>query len=205
MLLIHTALVHEATPLIEYLRLKRNLHFKDVRVFSDQELLLLVGGVGPQKTRSSLKLFAAAAAKIKPKAKIHCALNIGVCGADTSFPIGALYRIHEVSLSGHSERILLELCPANQIPHAKLQSFAKPVCNQDIETSVELVDMEGFAFCETVSSILPEARRFILKIVSDHLCCKQLTPHQIHLLFQPHLPEIAALAADLISPPPTAN
>ncbi|NLF24433.1 MAG: hypothetical protein GX589_02080 [Deltaproteobacteria bacterium] len=194
MLLIYTALVYEAKPLIECLKLKRDLRFKALRVFSGESILLLEGGVGPQKTTATITHFAKALTAIKPPPQIRVALNIGICGAAATFKLGALYQVSEVSTHSHTKVFFPGVSLDPELPSAKLRSFDEPLyANNPAAAGVELADMEGFAFFESSAIYFTEAKLGYLKIISDHLDCTCLDHHIIGTLFKPHLPRLTTV------------
>jgi hypothetical protein len=166
MILIHTALKWEAEPLIDCFELQRLPSFSHSKVYGHQGLLLLVGGVGKEKTKSSLKCFRD---ECKMKQGIGAAFNIGLCGAAERFPIGELYYITETL--DHATGITYRPGAALQhaLPKAKLCTVEQPVTRPDLPAEgLELADMEASAFFETFFAVFPACPCHSLKIPADH-------------------------------------
>ncbi|PID47666.1 MAG: nucleoside phosphorylase [Proteobacteria bacterium] len=117
MKLIHTALLCEAQPIIEKLRLQK----MDKNIYNNDEFILTISGIGEEKTKEALNA-------IFSSHKIKKAINIGIAGCkDKNIPIGKLFCINE---------------EFENIPKASITSVSKP--RKDIKTL--LADMETSAF-----------------------------------------------------------
>lgn len=164
MTLIHTALLCEAQTFIEkYKLLKIN---SKPKIYSNEKLIVTVGGVGKEHTISSLKY-------IFKNYSIKKAYNIGVAGCNnTLVNIGELYCTnHKLDGMKHLPLVTNDFVTI------------QPKLN---ETS--LFDMEGKYFLNICKNYLKSEDIFILKVVSDHLAVKSLQKEFVKkLIFQNYL------------------
>jgi nucleoside phosphorylase len=146
MTLIHTALLCEAQAVIEKYKLK--LVQKNPRIYTNEKIVLLVGGIGKENSLKNLE-------EIFKNYKISKALNIGIAGcSDTNISIGSLF------------------CTNHNLPnidHLPLQTVDTPKVQQDEYHPSTLYDMEGSYFLDVAKSYLNEKDIFIFKVVSDYL------------------------------------
>src|SRR5690554_1763627 len=107
MILIITALMIEAAPLIEHFRLRRDMSIHEFPVYRNADIALIVSGVG--KVRSAIAatyLLSICNTKYNKDIenvnddsciKDHTLVNIGFCGAsETQYEIGSLILINKV-------------------------------------------------------------------------------------------------------------
>lgn len=143
--LIHTALQAEAQYLINYYKLKQNDSIQDFKLFSNDNIILIVSGVGKEKTKNALNY-------CFENFQINKAINIGIAGCcDSSIRIGTLFC---------TNRLL------KNINFASITCVDEPLsCDENLETL--LVDMESAYFKEIVSKYIDDI--YIFKVVSDYL------------------------------------
>ncbi|MDR1285044.1 MAG: nucleoside phosphorylase [Campylobacteraceae bacterium] len=160
--LIHTALVAEAKPIIGFFALtcKSRIPFN---IYANDDIVLIVSGIGEKKTKEALSL---AFTLFKP----CVAINIGIAGcSNKNIKIGSLFCATHKNLS---------------IPYASLTSYKNGVnCGENVDSC--LVDEEGEAFLDSVPACV---KRYIFKVVSDHLDISIPTKAQVNSLIQKTLP-----------------
>ncbi len=145
-ILIHTALFSEARPIIDHFGLSQ-YETRPFKVFRGGRIVLVVSGVGREKTRGALEL-------IYSRNHFKTALNIGTAGCnDTGISIGSMFCTYGKPV---------------RIPILPLQTFDSPVTHLDSNETC-LVDMEGRYFYELSVKQVPVDRVFVLKVVSDYL------------------------------------
>ncbi|WP_321314124.1 nucleoside phosphorylase [Halarcobacter sp.] len=148
---IHTALLAEAQPLINFLKLKQDNSVqnlpKNCKLFKDEDekYLLIVSGIGKENCLNSLEY-------VYKNFKISKAINIGIAGcSDSSIKIGTLF------------------CTNRLLPNinfAPITTVDEPLENdENLETL--LVDMEAKYFLETSKKYCDEV--YCFKVVSDYL------------------------------------
>lgn len=151
MTLIQTALLPEAQPLINFLKLKQDKSIQNLpkgnKLFIDEDkkYLLIVSGIGKDNCKKSL-------AFIYENYKIEKAINIGIAGcSDAKIKVGTLFC---------TNRLL-----AN-INFAPITTVDIPLeSDEDLETL--LVDMEAKYFLEISKQNCKDI--YCFKVVSDHL------------------------------------
>jgi hypothetical protein len=145
MTLIHTALLSEAQSIIETFKLK--LVDKNPRIYANDNIILVVSGIGITNTQKALKQI------FNTNNKITKAINIGIAGcSEHSVKIGELF-VTNRSL--------------DDINYMKLTTVLKPKIN--LATSNTLYDMEGNFFEDISLQYLNKKNIYIFKVVSDHL------------------------------------
>lgn len=159
--LIHTALLCEAQTFIEKLKLKKIN--STPKIYANDSILMLIGGVGKDNTQNSLEY-------IFKNYSIKKAINIGVVGCnDKTIPIGDLF------------------CTNQNIDHIKnlpLVTSDLPTLNTSLKNSI-LFDMEGKYFYKVCENYLKKQDIYIFKVVSDHLDVKSLNKEFVKkLIFQ---------------------
>lgn len=148
---IHCALLCEAQPIINFLKLQQNKSVQNLpignKLFSDenQDYILIVSGIGKENTIKSLDF-------IYKNYKIKKAINIGIAGcSDSSIKIGTLFCTNKL---------------LTNINFANITTVDEPLeSDENLETL--LVDMEAKYFIEKSKEHCDEI--FCFKVVSDYL------------------------------------
>jgi len=144
MILILCALQSEAQIIIEKKKLKKIS--SNPKIYKNQEILLIISGIGKQNTINSLEY-------IFKNNTITKAVNIGIAGCSDDFiSIGELFCTNK-SLNG--------------IKYMQLKTVETPKIKKEDESL--LYDMEGEYFFDITKKYLNEDDIYIFKIVSDHL------------------------------------
>jgi len=82
-ILIHTALLCEAKPIIEHFKMKC-LQKKPYRIYHKNDILLIISGIGAKNSLLAKEIF--------EQNHIKKAVNIGIAGCkDESVPIGTIF------------------------------------------------------------------------------------------------------------------
>lgn len=158
MLFFFTAIYPEAAPIAGSFRLKREAGMFGT-FFTGNEAVLTVSGSGPAAMAAAV---AETLSKYPPAAG-DLAINIGICGAPETYPLGNCYRIHKITDAGTGRDFYPDILTASLFPEAALSTYPAPCPAPET-----LSDMEGSAFYETVSKAFAPDRIFLYKIVSDH-------------------------------------
>ncbi|VAY87466.1 hypothetical protein MNB_ARC-1_397 [hydrothermal vent metagenome] len=145
MTLVHTALLSEGQSIIEYFKL--NLIGKNPTLYSNNKVLLLVGGIGIKRTKKTLEYV------FDNHIQITKAINIGIAGcSDVNIKIGQLFITNKI---------------LKNINHMKLHTVKK--AKTGYSNYKALYDMEGSVFNITALQYLEKENIYIFKIVSDYL------------------------------------
>lgn len=149
--LIHTALLSEAQPLINFLKLKQDDNVqnlpKGIKLFNDENnrYLLIVSGIGKENTLVSLDF-------VYQNYEIKKAINLGIAGCcDSSVKIGTLFCTNRLLPN-------INFAPITTVDEA-LES------DENLETL--LVDMEARYFIEKSKEYCDNI--YCFKVVSDYL------------------------------------
>ncbi|MEI6242870.1 MAG: hypothetical protein WCP39_05640 [Chlamydiota bacterium] len=180
MLLISTALLAEATPIIQFFHLKPK-HTKGFRVWENNEIRLVISGSG--------KIFSSAATSFLIALTENCQgyVNIGIASHKT-LPIGTPILADTITddstkKSCYPSLVFESPCPTGSV--LTVDTFQK-------ELSSSCQDMEAYAFFLTATKFLPIQLVHVLKVVSDNAA----SPH--HLVTEKKISEwIAAICPTL--------
>jgi len=148
--LLHTALYPEAKPIIHSFNLIQNKLYEPLKVFENDDYILVVGGIGKDKTKQCLPT-------VYENFNISKAVNVGIAGCkDTRVKLGSLFCTNQ-TLEG--------------IEKGSITCVNTPL---DDATKLDtlLVDMESDAFLEISRNYLKDNNIFVFKIVSDYLDTK---------------------------------
>ena len=145
MILIHTALKHEAKPIIEYFKLQC-IETKPYKVYNKDNIVLIVTGMGAKNTLHVESIFG--------KYDIQKAINIGIAGCkDKSVDIGSIFCTNK---------------QLDSIAHATITTVDLPLSSSE-NLKTTLVDMEANIFIDICQKFLHIDDIYVLKIVSDYL------------------------------------
>ncbi|MGB0867559.1 MAG: hypothetical protein ACPGSC_13700 [Granulosicoccaceae bacterium] len=182
------ALAAEARPLIDALKLKRQLD-KPWQYYNNGDQHLLLTGMG------QLNAAAACAWLIGRYPKLDRApwVNIGIAGHQ-SFDLGNLRWIERIETSKNSFYPALHI--RSSIAGATLKTVDQPCSSY---RGTHLIDMEGAAFYQTTTKFAAIELVHILKVVSDNRAnpLSKLDKQSITQLIEPHVPSVLEFSASL--------
>lgn len=165
MILLHSALQCEAQCIIEKYKLKKTN--SNPKIYSNETLLVLIGGVGKENTLKNLNY-------IFKNYTISKAINLGIAGcSDQNTPIGAIFSCF------------------NQLPNLEYKKLITVDTAQIINyNDNSLYDMEGSYFLEVLEKYLDKDNINIYKVVSDHLNDTQLNKDHVKYLMYKNIKEV---------------
>ncbi|PLY09545.1 MAG: nucleoside phosphorylase [Arcobacter sp.] len=143
--LIHTALQPEAQYLINFYKLKQDNSVQNFKLFFNDNIILIVSGMGKKNTIDSLNF-------VFENYSISKAINIGIAGCcDSSVKIGTLF------------------CTNRLLPNINFAPITTVDTPLDSDENLEtlLVDMESSYFKETCLKYIKDI--YVFKVVSDYL------------------------------------
>ncbi len=182
MVYIIVALASEAKPLIRYYELQR-VQDTDLYLFSNDETLLLVCGIGYEKTQSSMeKLF-----RYRPITSMDVLINIGLCASTLENKIGELMLIDNVTYGESSFKLNIEIEHSHKV--SALLSVKEPQ-REYIET---LVDMEAHAILSESLKYMTIEQLLFIKIVSDYFKPDSLNKNLAYALINKKMKDIDSL------------
>ncbi len=156
MIYIVTALKPEAQAFVDFYRLKKS-KLDNYTVFYNEQIHLIVSGLGVLNARAATQTIINHF-DITDKDKF---LNIGICGAPSSYEIGELLEIGSITYEG--------------INHT-FKDAQSIVCldSEASDNNYKIVDMESYGFYDAVIHNPAIEKFYIFKVVSDHF-----EPHKI--------------------------
>lgn len=184
MLYIVTALYNEAKPLIEWYNLKRDMSDAVFQVFSNNDINLIITGVG--KINSAIGT--AHLLSTKPVSKEDSIVNIGICGSLTG-NLGEIYIINKVKDHETGKDFYPDVLLKHPFCEASIETFSYPLTDRS-QLLEDLCDMEGSGFFQAASKYLDVHRICIIKIVSDRLDTKLIDKRFIEKLIKEKMPLI---------------
>ena len=166
-LLLHSAIHWEAAAIIKHYGLKKDLSFKSLEVFSNDEITYVISGIGKLKAACAVSRVLQT---FKDPSKVAL-INIGVAGSKPKeYEVGTLLRIVSCKDLASGRSYYPELTLNFDIPEASIETHDKPVTSDKIsELSSSLVDMELAGALEAASHFITWDRVYSFKIVSDLL------------------------------------
>lgn len=173
-----TALHSEAKPLIAHYKLKRVAADQSLRVYANQEVQLIVGGIGTIAAAAATAYLQARSGTSRSAAW----LNVGIAGHDDR-PIGDCVLAHKIIDSATGQTWFPQFIVATEISSGTLISYPTPAETYEGDS---YADMEAAGYFATASRFAPAEIVHCFKIVSDN----RLSPKQnIHV----------AMAEDLVA------
>ena len=190
MIVIVTALHAEAKPLIRHWRLKKDLSVTSHQLFLNDQMLLIVSGIGKCRAAAATGYIAG----LKAGADIKAFLNIGVCAASPKFKIADCYFINKIRCLSSAKSVYPDVLINHSLEEASLLTVEQPAKESSFQNEgFELLDMEGFGFFQAASQFLSPDKIACLKVVSDHLQPKTVTAALATQLIEQNLRNIDSL------------
>lgn len=165
MLYIVVALKSEAQAFVDKYKLKKE-SLNSLILYENSTLRLLIGGIGVESARSATQ----ALINSYDITDNDIFLNIGICGANSSYEIGELLDIGTITYGGIDYQIKKTM--------TTITCVSQPIDND----KYILVDMESFGFYDAVIHSPAIKNIFILKIVSDHFQPQSVTKEKTKML-----------------------
>lgn len=191
MLIIHTALLCEARPLIDRYRLKKDFSFTKFDVFTKDDITLIVSGIGRLKTTVAVTYLLAKQSDLS-QAKI---LNVGIAGATSrQFDFGQTFLVNQIIDTSTGRCYYPDVLINHDLPENTLATFDKIVEDQSVAGDHQgLVDMEAAGFAAAALTFLGPHQITLAKIVSDHLDIEHLSADGVTEIVAGELPRITRL------------
>ncbi|NMB97967.1 MAG: 5'-methylthioadenosine/S-adenosylhomocysteine nucleosidase [Clostridiaceae bacterium] len=219
MILIITALMVEAAPVIEHFKLKRDMSIYTFPVYRNSEIALIVSGVGKIKSAiAATYLISISNTKYSKdstnEAKNHVLVNIGFCGAsEAQYDIGSLLLINRVTDMDTGKDSYPDLFVGKDLPKENLYCFSRLINKEDLETIefrynsdyAESLAKKKNIFCDMESSgIIEVSKKFtyshqvvILKMISDYLNPENLDKEILRVYLMRQMPKIEEVINEL--------
>lgn len=165
MIYIHTALSVEASPIIEGFKLKKDMDTKEFQVFGNEDVILIVSGVGKVKCAMGIAyLFGKYGVCEK-----DILLNVGYCGSSNlDVPLGTLKLANKVVDMDTGREYFPDLFVTGYEQEC-ISCFSNVITNRKENTEGVFVDMESAGVMEASYKFLYPHQTVIVKIVSDYM------------------------------------
>ena len=186
MLYLITALYAEAKPVIAHLSLKKNNHYIHSTVYENEQVTLLITGIG--KLSAAIALTELLTEKPPAKHDILCNIGIAACAEQENInPLFLCQSITDASTERTFYPDLLFSAPCNM---ASLVTVDRVLTAEQLTQPV-LYDMEAYGICQAALRHFTCERMFFFKVVSDAGISKEQTPSiQPDAILAPHYPLI---------------
>jgi nucleoside phosphorylase len=177
---IVVASIHEATPLIKELNLKK-IDSK-FGIYKNKEYTLIISGIG--KLNSAI-----ATSHILSIDKFDTILNFGVAGAKSDIEIGSIHLANKVIDNDIKKEYYPDILLSHNLNEVDITTFDTPVSSTD-DFCTSLVDMECSAFFFSASKFLSPCKISAIKIVSDHCEPSSINKEFVNSIISNHIDKV---------------
>ncbi|QCX33261.1 5'-methylthioadenosine/S-adenosylhomocysteine nucleosidase [Caloramator sp. E03] len=195
MVFIVTALMLEASPLIEYFSLKKDMKINNYQVYKNSDIALVISGVGKIKSAMAA-IYLLSTFKSK---KEDILINIGFCGTNSlKYALGELIAINKVKDMDTGKDYYPDVYFGKNIPKETLCCSSKPIFKEDYKEDKDMLfDMESVGIMEAGQKFLYTHNTVILKIISDFLTPKDLDKEMLKDYIKNNIPYIVEIIDEL--------
>lgn len=189
MIIFVTALLAEAQPLIDFLKLKQRSDSSYFPIYQNEDVYLIVSGIGKMAAASACSYWHG------KLGLADCAwLNVGIAG-HRHLEIGSLLLAHKVIDSSTQASYYPTFLSSPSLKTYTVCSVDTP--KTDFTEDV-VFDMEAFGFIQAAQKSSPSELVHSFKIISDNEHKKiQFHTREVHQLIKPHVPQIYSFALAL--------
>ena len=195
MIYLILALQCEAKPVIDHFQLKQDHSHKKWRLFKNNQIVLIVSGVG--KILSSMATTYLLCQRQPRELQNSVVINLGICGTKDSrkFKIGDPVIVNQIIDHGNHRHYFPDLILKHKQLESGLETFDQPVTRDD-SPALPLVDMEAAGFYNAARIYFEANRILCLKLVSDALEGKKLSPKSVSLQIRSKMETIEKILID---------
>lgn len=197
MIYLIMAMPIEAKPIIDFFNLKKSSVITKFQVFSNDNITLLISGVGPFKSCIATTFFLS---HFELK-KDDYIINLGIAGCKSKKEsIGDIFLCNRLKNNSSQRFFYPDMIFNHPFKEASLESFSTPIYSGE-NLSLDLIDMEGAAIFEAANYFVENHQIFILKIISDFL--NSVDSSSIESLIKKNLPILTDFFSFLIEKTPS--
>jgi len=188
MVFIITALLVEATPIIQYFKLKKDMNIHAYQVYRNSEMALIISGVGKIKSAMAAMYLCS----VYHADKQDILMNIGFCGTNNiKYQPGDMLIINKVTDMDTGYDYYPDIYYSADIPQENIRCYSTPVLSKDHTNEKMIVcDMESAGIMEAAKKITYAHNVIILKIISDYLTPENLDKGLLQNYIRKQLPKI---------------
>jgi adenosylhomocysteine nucleosidase len=195
MILIVTALMLEAAPVIDYFKLKKDVSILPYPVYRGSDIALIVSGVG--KVRSAMA--AVYLNSIYNAGRSNVLVNLGLCGAGSSrYKPGSLLVVNKVTDVDTGWDYYPDVFIGGGLSQVALHCCSKPVKTEDVAPDTDFFcDMESSGVMEAAKKFSYSHNVLILKIISDFLAPDRLDKKQLKGYIEKSMPVFESILQEM--------
>ncbi|HHW48064.1 MAG TPA: nucleoside phosphorylase [Clostridiaceae bacterium] len=195
MVLLVTALMAEAVPLIEYFKLKKDMGIHAYAVYRNSDIALIVSGVGKIRSAAALAYLCA----LYHVTEKDILMNIGFCGSGSrKHPLGTLLLINKITDMDTGKDYYPDVFCGRDFPKESLRCYSRAVREDDVSQGTDIFcDMESSGFIETAKKFVYAHNIVILKIISDYLEPHYLNQELLKNYIREHVPMVESIINEL--------
>ncbi|MBZ4663600.1 MAG: 5-methylthioadenosine/S-adenosylhomocysteine nucleosidase [Caloramator sp.] len=172
MIYISTAMYIEAQEIIKRLGLKRDNSINKFEVFKNDEVTLIITGVG--KVKSAVALTYLLSRQEITQNDLY--INFGICGTkDKQVPQGEVFLCSKITDNDTKFTYYSDLLIKHPFKEASIETFSNLVFKG--ESDELLVDMEASSLYQAASVFFKPHQIFFIKVVSDYLDVENIDKH----------------------------
>lgn len=169
MIYISTAMYIEAQEIIKRLGLKRDNSINKFEVFKNDEVTLIITGVGKVKSAVSLTYLLSR----QEITQNDLYINFGVCGTkDKQIEQGEVFLCSKITDNDTKFTYYSDLLFNHPFKEGSIETFSK-VANEG-ESDELLVDMEASSLYQAASVFFKPHQIIFIKVISDYLCIENI-------------------------------
>ena len=181
-----TALMEEAKPIRDRLKLKRQSLPGKLSFYTDGAISLLITGIG--RAMASIQL-ARLLQQHADNPYLHI-INLGIAGCENpTVPLGTTCLVNKITEHSTSRIYITDRLYPTTFPETELVTVDQPKANRTTNDPI-LYDMEASGIFQAATQFVTADRIHFIKVVSDHLDGKFPTKAKIHNLVQDNLDPI---------------
>ncbi|MDP4180092.1 MAG: nucleoside phosphorylase [Bacillota bacterium] len=203
MVLIVTALMIEARPIIDHFKLKKDLSSHAFEVYKNTYIILIVSGLGKVKSAMAV-VYLISVYSISGNNVI---INIGFCGAgNNKHEIGSLLYINKISDMDMGKDYYPDVFAGIKIPEEAIRCYSRVIKREDFDGQEDFYcDMESSGFIVAANKFFYAHQIAVLKVISDFLMPQKLDKMELQGFIRDNLTKIDQVIHELSKLNETSN
>lgn len=173
MIFICTAMYIEAEPIINTLNLKKDVTITKFQVFKNNDITLIITGIGKIKAAISLTSILSNF----NISKSDLVINIGLCGSkNMQYKIGETFLCNKIVDNDTKMTYFADIVFKHPFNETSLQCCSREIDNLNLSNEFEgnLIDMESTGIYESALTFYENHQILFIKIISDYLNTRNL-------------------------------